>query len=77
MRLSTATTALILGMLGLAQAHAIVQYAYVNGKSEGLGTCLRSEHEGNNKPIEDVTSDNMACGECPLLGTSHHPGYIK
>ncbi|KAI9794425.1 MAG: hypothetical protein M1816_005495 [Peltula sp. TS41687] len=62
MRFSNSTTALVLGMLGMAQAHAVLKYVYINGESPGVGTCLRSEHEGNNKPIEDVTSNDMACG---------------
>ncbi|KAK0728646.1 glycoside hydrolase [Lasiosphaeria miniovina] len=47
---------------GLAvDAHTIFQKVSVNGKDNGQLTGLRAP--GNNNPVQDVTSQNMICGQ--------------
>lgn len=44
-----------------ADAHAIFQKISVNGKDQGQLTGIRAPN--NNNPVQDVNSQNMACGQ--------------
>ncbi|ODA77946.1 hypothetical protein RJ55_06549 [Drechmeria coniospora] len=52
------------GLSSLASAHTIFTTLFVNGKSQGDGTCVRMPLDGatSTGPVYPITGDDMACG---------------
>lgn len=56
---------LALGLFDVASAHVFLHNIYFNDVTPGDATCLRLVKDGNrrNFPVEDLSSDDMICGE--------------
>ncbi|TDZ61113.1 putative endo-beta-1,4-glucanase D [Colletotrichum trifolii] len=70
-----------LAMASVANAHTMLSEIYINGKSQGDATCIRTPKDGNTatSPVAGLTSEAMACGKdganavsyvCPAPGSS-------
>lgn len=68
----TTTAAGLLAMGPLVHGHTLFSRMFVDGESQGDGTCIRMPEDGSTAtaPIDGLTSDEMACGRIPLSLTS-------
>lgn len=59
----------LLGTASLAQGHTLFTTLFINGKSQGDGTCVRMPRDGAtaNGPIGSLESADMACGRLATL----------
>lgn len=67
---------LILANLQAAAGHSLCTTLSINNVDQGDGTCVRMPMDAHNStfPIDDLASDDMACGEYYSLNTSHTTG---
>lgn len=63
----TSAVAGLLAMGPLVSAHTLFARMYIDGESQGDGTCIRMPEDGSTAtaPIAGLTSDEMACGTAP------------
>ncbi|KAL0944433.1 endoglucanase b [Colletotrichum truncatum] len=72
---------LALALASAANAHTLLSELYINGKSQGDATCIRTPKSGDTatSPVAGLTSQDMACGKdgniaaayvCPAPGSS-------
>jgi hypothetical protein len=55
-----------LGLASVAKAHTLFTTLWVNGESQGDGTCVRqpTDLSKSNSPIYPLDGEEMACGKC-------------
>jgi hypothetical protein len=64
--------ALALPALQLVAAHSVFTTLFVNGVDQGDGTCVRMNMTPDNctSPVNNLASNDMACGMCLLVSAS-------